>query len=143
VRRIAGPALGALGLAVIVAGTFLPWLDSGARTRNSYQAGGVARRLLDLSGWRAAGLAVWPFVGLACAIVIALYALELRRMSAGLGLLVGAAAAAVSAGVLSINGTDLIGPANSGPIVTIIGATAVITASSLLLLQHAVRTFRS
>ncbi|MDT4945558.1 MAG: hypothetical protein QOH14_2291 [Pseudonocardiales bacterium] len=142
-RRVAAPALGLLGLAVIVAGTFLPWLDSGRATRNSYQASGAARRLLDVSGWLGGALQAWPFVGLVCAAVVVLYALGLPRGAAGLGLLTGALAAAVAIGALTVHGNGLVAPATRGPAVTIAGATAVIIASTLLLLQPQTRATRS
>jgi hypothetical protein len=141
--RHTAAGLGSAGLAAIVAGTFLPWLDSGSTTRNSYQAGGVARRLLDVSGWLGAGLQAWPYVGLLCAAVVALFALGLPRSAAALGLLTAGCAAAVAAGALSVQGNGLVGPAIRGPIVTIAGATAVIMASSLLLLQRQPRRVRS
>lgn len=142
-KRVAAPALGLFGLAVIVAGTFLPWLDSGRATRNSYQASGAARRLLDVSGWLGGALRAWPFVGLVCAAVVVLYALGLPRSAAGLGLLTGAVAAAVAVGALSVRGNALVAPATRGPAVTIMGATAVIIAATLLLLERRPRAIRS
>lgn len=142
---LAGALAGVLGLVVIVIGTFLPWLKSGSVTRNSYQAGGAMRRLLDVPGWLGAALTAWPFVGLACAGVVVLFAAGLVRPSAVLGLLLGAFAAAVSAGALAVRGSGLVAPEAPGPVVTVVGATALITASTVLLLlpQRPARPHRS
>jgi hypothetical protein len=141
--RLALPATAGFGLAVLVAGTFLPWLHSGSTTRNSYQAGGLARRVIHVPGWLSGALVVWPFIGLVCAGVITLYAVALARSAALLGLLIGAGALAVSSGALAIHGNGAVAPAGTGPTVTIFGASVVMAASSVLLLEHHHRSTRS
>jgi hypothetical protein len=121
---------------VIVVGTFLPWLKSGSAQRNSYQAGGAMRRLLDVHGLSGAGLTAWPFVGLACASVVVVFAAGLPRAGAALGLLVGAAAGAVSIGVLTADRAGFLQPANTGPVVTLIGAAFVAASSTVCLLAR-------
>ena len=56
------PIVGAVGLVTIVLGTFLPWLRSGTHERNSYQAGGAVRRLVEPSATVDHLLALWPFI---------------------------------------------------------------------------------
>jgi hypothetical protein len=134
-RRLAAAGLaGFAGLAVIVVGTFLPWLRSGRATHNSYQADGTVQRLLDIRGPLRTALAVWPFVGLACAAVAALFALGLRASAAVLGLVLGAGAGAVAIGVLNVRGNTFARPAHPGPIVTLTGVILLMATATLLLL---------
>lgn len=64
-----------VGLAVTVVGTFLPWARSGSASRNVYAAGGLVERLVGVHGLSAALLDALPFLGLACAAVVALIVL--------------------------------------------------------------------
>jgi hypothetical protein len=134
--RLALPMTAALGLTLLVAGTFLPWLHSGSTTRNSYRAGATARRVIVVPDWLSGALVVWPFVGLLCASVITLYALQLSRSAAVLGLIVGAGATAVSIGALAVRGSGTVAPAGTGPAVTIFGACVLVTTSTVLLLHR-------
>ena len=53
--------------AVLVVGSFLPWLYSGERARSSFELVTVARRLgLSPEGWQGAALRLWPLVPLLC-----------------------------------------------------------------------------
>jgi hypothetical protein len=135
--------VGILGLGVILAGTFLPWLHSGTSDRNSYQAGGVARRVLAVPGWLSSVMVVWPFIGLLCAAVVALYAVQLSRSAAVLALAIGAGAIVVSVAVLTIRGSTAVSPASIGPAATIVGACILIISSSVLLLRRDRRPTRS
>lgn len=118
---------------VLVVGTFLPWLRSGQARRNSYQTGGALQRLLGLHGILDSAVSAWPFVGLLCAAVIAVFAVGLRRCAALLALLtaLGTGAAAVTA--LGVGGNSVLRPATLGPSVTLVGAVAVLAAATLLL----------
>jgi hypothetical protein len=113
----------ASGVTVLLAGTLLPWLRSGATLRNSYQAATALHAWV--SGAVATLLTVWPVVITAWALCIALYALRLRRVSAVLACLFGVLTAAVAVAVLGQDGQSgaLIGPVIAGPAVTLIGAT--------------------
>jgi hypothetical protein len=119
-----GAGAAAMGLAVLVAGTFLPWLRSGSALRDSYQSVGALR---DLVGNGAPGvlLDAWLTVIPACVVGVALYALRLRRASAAIGCLVSVTVGTTAALVL-VQGDDsgaLIGAAATGPTVTLVGAT--------------------
>jgi hypothetical protein len=119
-----GAGIAAGGLVVLVTGTFLPWLRSGTVLRDSFQAVGAVRELLDV-GVAGVLLAGWPAVVPACAVCVALYALRLRRTS---GVVCGILALAVgtAAGLASVQPGDagsLVGVATTGPIVTLAGAT--------------------
>jgi hypothetical protein len=130
----AGTIVGiALGLSLTVIGTFLPWMTSGSVTRNSYQAGGLARRVLQVPTWLSDALHVWPFIGLACAVVVALIVAGLPRPAGVLGMVLGVACAAVSIGTLALDGNAAVRPNSAGPAMSIIGAVIVLASSTLLL----------
>jgi hypothetical protein len=120
-------------LVCVVVGTFLPWLYSGSRSRNSYATGGALRRVFDVGGAADAALAAWPFVGLACAAAIATLLVGLPRVAAVVGLVAAAAAIAGSIAMLTADGNGIVRPANAGPIVTLVGALAVPTAVTIQL----------
>jgi hypothetical protein len=123
--------VGCAGLVCVVVGTFLPWLYSGSRTRNSYAADGAVRRVLGVSHIGDAALTVWPFVGLACGAAIAALLLGLRRTAAVVGLLAAVGAAVGAIAMLAAGGNGVVRPANIGPIVTLIGAAAVPVAATM------------
>lgn len=122
-----------VGLGAIVAGTFLPWMHSGATTRNSYQAGGVARRVLTVPAWLDTALRVWPYTAIAAAAVAAILLLGWTALAGGLGMLLSLGCGAVTAGTLSLAGNTAVSPAALGPLVTLTGAVVVLASSTLLL----------
>ncbi|HEX3087076.1 MAG TPA: hypothetical protein VHQ23_00365, partial [Ilumatobacteraceae bacterium] len=64
-RNVIGRVMATVGAAVALLGTFLPWLRSGARRRNSYDIFSLVERLgiseSSIVGW---GLRVWPLAPL-------------------------------------------------------------------------------
>lgn len=132
IRRMARPLL-ILGLGAIVVGTFLPWMHSGTATRNSYQAGGLARRVLQVPAWLNTALYVWPFTALAAAAVAALLVMGWTATAGGLGLVLSAGCSVVTIGTLSLGGTEAVSPAAVGPVITLSGAVVVLASSTLLL----------
>ena len=121
--------LGMLGVVLLVAGTFLPWLASGAALRNSYQAMAVARRLTALGdGTVGAALAAWPAFGGITAACLALYVVGLRRTAAvGISLLsVVAGTVATSLVVLLPPGDFTVRAVLLGPAVTEPGAALAV-----------------
>ena len=135
--------VGAVGLVATVVGTFLPWLRSGAHERNSYQAGGAVRRLVEPSGVVDHLLALWPFVGIACAASIALYLFRVRAPAVVLGCAsaLGAGAAAIAA--LATTATSFAEVEVIGPATTLTGATLVALAVLLRALSAAAAPRRS
>jgi len=124
-------------LVCLVVGTFLPWLYSGSRTRNSYAADGAVRRLLGVNGVGAAALAAWPFVAITCGASIAALLLGLRRTAALIGLLAAAGGVAGASAMLTAHDNGAFRPANVGPIVTLVGSLIVPAAAMIhLLLSH-------
>jgi hypothetical protein len=121
--------LGGLGALVLVIGTFLPWLSSGAALRNSYQAMAVARRLTPLGdGATGAALSAWPAVGGITAACLVLYAVGLRRSAAiGISLLsVVTGTVATATVVLLPPGEFTVRAVLLGPVVTVTGAVLAV-----------------
>ncbi|ONI84296.1 hypothetical protein ALI144C_16160 [Actinosynnema sp. ALI-1.44] len=127
----------AVGLALVVLGSFLPWVRSGTVFYNSYQSLGILRHLGFTDTFPALGilLDIWLGVIPAAAVAIAMYALRLRRTAAVLAvilaLLMGTIAGAATVqgenedGVISIAST---GPAVmlAGAVLTLLGAVVVL-----------------
>ncbi len=128
-----GAVLGGVGIVVLILGTFLPWLRSGRSERNSYETGGALRRLLGLHGVLDTAVSAWPFAGLLCAAVVAVFALGLPRCAAGLALLTALATGAVAVTAVLVDGNSFVRPLMLGPSVTILGATIVVVAATLVL----------
>ena len=110
------------GPAVLVLGTFLPWLRSGRTDRNSYATDGAVRRLLDVDGATAAALHAWPFVSLLCAAAVALVLLGRVGPGAVLAALAALVAGPVAGWALSAPNRGLLHAATTGPVVTLAGA---------------------
>jgi hypothetical protein len=134
-RTVAAAAL-CCGLAVLVIGTFLPWVRSGRTDRNSYAGGSALRRLVDVAGPLDAVLRVWPFVSLAAAGAIALLVLGRRRSAAALAALAALPGGAGAAWALSTVRHGLIRPAGLGPTVTLIGAGVTVIGVLACLQPH-------
>jgi hypothetical protein len=110
---------------VIVVGSFLPWLRSGRTSRNSYETGGAARRLIGASRLVDDLLGLWPIIGFACAGAVALYLIGLRTLAAVVAGLSAIAAGAASIAALAATANSFAKVALPGPVVTLIGATLV------------------
>jgi hypothetical protein len=132
-----GAGAAAAGLAILVLGTFLPWLRSGSVLRDSYQSAGALRGLIGgLNDQASALLAGWPAVIPCCAVCVAGYALGLRRSAAVLGLVV-AATVGTAAGLVAVQagGPDsLVAPVTTGPAVTLTGATIVLIGAIIVVI---------
>lgn len=126
-----------VGLLVVVVGTFLPWLQSGRATRNSYAADGAVRRLLDVSGPVDAALRMWPFVSLLCAVAAAAVILGILKIGFGLSMMAAVISGSVATVALAASPHGLVRPASAGPAVTLAGAiVAVIGALCALVLER-------
>ena len=125
--------LGVAGLVALVVGTFLPWLNSGQARRNSYETGGALKRLLGLHGPAEAAVSAWPLIALVCAAVVAIFAVGLRRSAALVALLTALVSGVVASAALLVHGNQFIRPVSLGPLVTLVGATGVLLAATLVL----------
>jgi len=140
-----GQVLGGLGVLLLVGGTFLPWLASGAALRNSYQAMAVARRLTALGdGAAGTALAAWPAFGGITAACLVLYVLGLRRTAAiGISLLsVVAGTVATALVVLLPPGDFTVRAVLLGPGVTAAGAVLSVVGAVTTLARPANRASR-
>jgi hypothetical protein len=116
---------GTVGLAVIVVGTFLPWLGSGSAQRNSYAAGGAVRRLVTVSSPVHDLLAGWPLIGVVAALAVAAAVLGHPVVGLGLAVLVAAVTGTCAAVVLPVHGNRYAHVITTGPITALIGAMLV------------------
>jgi hypothetical protein len=134
-RVLLGASLGAAGIVLLVVGTFLPWLRSGQVQRNSYKTGGDLQRILGTHGLVHAALTVWPFLALATAAVVAVFVVGLRRTAAGVGLLLAIAVGGVAVAALRQHRFGPVAIVYQGPLVTLIGATLLTLAATLVLIS--------
>lgn len=124
------------GLAVIVVGSFLPWLRSGNITRNSYESAGLADHfaLVD-NDFLATALRAWIAVPALATVSVTLIALRLGRV-AGVLVLATAGFVGTTAGILTVQATDpagLVGITAAGPVTSLAGSViALIGALGIL-----------
>lgn len=112
------------GVAILIGGTFLPWVYSGRVAKSSYSITGSLERHLNLPSWGAAIVSGWPLLGPICAGLVVIFALGLRRTAALLSLLLLVVVLLLSTGLLIV-GSRAAGPitiATLGPAVTLAGA---------------------
>lgn len=132
------------GLAVLVIGSFLPWLRSGNVRRNSYESAGLAEHfgLVD-NVVLSTLLRAWIAVPALSVIGVALFALGLPRVAAALVLPVSTLVGTVS-GALSVQAGDptgLVGITPMGPVTSLTGAViALIGALGVLMIAGRART---
>ena len=137
-RILIGRTFATIGTLMAVVGTFLPWLRSGTRRRNSYEIFALVDRIgfapSSLVGW---GLRLWPIVPLLLA-GAAISTWFPRRWLTGITVAIAVIyAGSVSAAVRSAPSTSLIA-VEIGPSVTLAGA-AILAAGSLLALVRCAR----
>ena len=140
-QRTLPAALGLLGLALIVAGTFLPWLRSGEVARNSYASAGSLQRLVDVHGAAGTLISAWPFLGLVCAGVATGFAIGMHRTAAAAALVPALFAGTMSLAALFAPAGRFASAVATGPTVTLAGATIVLVAAILVFTVN--RTERS
>jgi hypothetical protein len=133
----AGAGLGAVGLVLMVAGTFLPWSRSGMTYRNSYESLGVLRELGFIGGL----VNVWVGVIPVAAVTIAVFSIGLRRSAAIVTTVLSIIMGTIS-GVAAVQGADegsLIGIASSGPTVTLVGSVLALLGAVVVLVTQRTR----
>jgi hypothetical protein len=90
--RRAGIGASAVGMVVVVAGSFLPWVRTGRRARASFDLVGVADRLgVVRSGVVTVVAHAWVLVPLLVAVALAATALGAARVAAVLAVVTGSA----------------------------------------------------
>ncbi|MEA3185510.1 MAG: hypothetical protein QOJ74_1987 [Ilumatobacteraceae bacterium] len=121
-RVLIGRLVGTCGAVVLVVGTFLPWLRSGTRQRNSYDIFSLVERLgysrSHVIGW---GLRLWPVLPVLIAVAVTLLWFP-HRGFVGPGVVVAVVyAGLVSIAVRSASPGGIIS-VQAGPTVTFVGA---------------------
>ncbi len=110
---------------VLLLGTFLPWIRTGRRERNSYELLGLVDRLgFAPDGWAERAVRWWPIVPLL--VVAAVVCAWWRRHVVSVGL---ALAGVVYAAVVAIELAGRPGPALIGITVTLLGCTLLLAAT--------------
>jgi hypothetical protein len=101
-RAVVGRALQFAGLALVVAGSFGPWLRSGERSRTSYELFHVADRLGFLGDQPLAWLSsTWVFVPLLAGAAVALHLFDRHCLGTAVIVLVGVYALVIGGVVLA------------------------------------------
>lgn len=142
----AGATLGVVGLLVVVAGTFLPWLTSGGVDRNSYAVLGIVRRLRFVDGAAATALSLWPLIGTIAMAPVVAGILRWWRTAAVATLLFGALTGAGAGLVLAVAGGHRaagIGLSVTGPVATAAGALLAVVGAVLVLIGRGGRDVHS
>ena len=132
-----GAAAAVIGLLLVVAGTFLPWLTSGGVARNSYAVLGIVRRLRFVDGGATAtALSLWPLIGMVAMAPVVAGILRWWRTAAVATLVFGVLTGVGAGLVLAVAGGHRaagIGLSASGPAVTATGAAVAVAGAVLVL----------
>lgn len=113
---------GLLGFAVIIIGTFAPWLASGKTTRNLYSAAGVGHRLFGLGGVAGAAVDLLPLLSLLYLMVALLWSAGWVRVGAGLGVVLDLMVTLASVAALRAPRSGPVHVLGTGPYLTLLGA---------------------
>lgn len=138
-RRSASCLLLVTAIAMVVIGTFLPWLTSGDIPRNSYQlAGALTRfRVID-SGALSAVVTIWPLIGpvlMVPPILLAVRCWRAAGLVAGVLGLLGAAASVTTLIVVGHRSRLGIQLQDTGPLTVAVGSALLAIAGGLLMVR--------
>ncbi len=124
-RPLVGRLLATVGIAVAVVGTFLPWLRSGTRLRNSYEIFALVDRIgLSSSGLVGWGLRLWPIMPLLLGAAATVLWFPRRLLTGATVAVAVIYAGSVSAAVRSASSTALIA-IQVGPSITLLGVVTL------------------
>jgi hypothetical protein len=130
-RNLIGRVLATVGALVALVGTFLPWLRSGTRNRNSYEIFSLVDRLSisqsSLVGW---GVRLWPVMPFLLVLTVALLWFAPRAGAVAVATATVLYAGGVSIAVYRAPARSLVEIEN-GPVVTFFGL-ALLTAGVAL-----------
>jgi hypothetical protein len=130
-RFLIGRVLATSGALVALLGTFVPWLRSGTRRRNSYDIFSLVDRIgFSRSGAVGWGLRLWPIVPFLLAVAVTLQWFPRRWLTPASAGFVAVVVGGVALAVRSAPTTSFIA-AQEGPIVTLVGAV-LLAAGALL-----------
>ena len=120
-RNLIGRVLATVGALVAIVGTFLPWLRSGERRRNSYDIFSLVDRLgisqSSIVGW---GVRLWPLVPFLLVLTVVLLWFASRAPAAAVAAVTVLYASTVSVAVHRAPTRSLVS-VESGPLVTLCG----------------------
>jgi len=119
----------AAGLALIVAGTFLPWVVSGDVVRDSYQSISVLRAIRALDGNPLeAVLAAWTMIIPTVTVCVAGYAFGFRRAAATISTILAIICGTISGAAAVVGGGEDVGLgiAGAGPVTMLIGSVLTV-----------------
>jgi hypothetical protein len=123
--------LATAGALLAIVGTFLPWLRSGTRRRNSYEIFSLVDRLgisqSSLVGW---GVRLWPVVPFLLVLTISLLWFAPRLPAVAVAAVTVLYAGGVSLVVNRAQSSSLVA-VESGPVVTLCGLAALTVGTSL------------
>ena len=114
----------------MIAGTFAPWLRSGATTRDSYRTAGLLQRLLGIDGFAGAALDALPLLAVLSAGLLALVILGRIGIALVIGSLLAMAMAALSIAALHAPDSHGVRVATAGPAITLVGCVLIIVAAA-------------
>ncbi len=126
---IGAACLAALGLAVIAAGTFLPWVVSGKVLRDSYQSISVLRAVKVLDGNPLeVALDAWTMIIPAITVCLAGYAFGFRRSAATISTILAIICGTIAGTATVLGGGEDVGLgiAGAGPITMLIGSVLTV-----------------
>jgi len=120
-RNLIGRVVATAGALVALVGTFLPWLRSGTRDRNSYEIFSLVDRLgisqSSVVGW---GVRLWPIMPFLLVLTVSLLWLAPRAPAAVVGALTVLYASSVAIAVYRAPARSLVS-IERGPLVTLFG----------------------
>lgn len=134
VRRVLiGRALTSADALIVLVGSFLPWLRSGTRHRNSYDILSLVERI-GYSAHGAVGwaLRLWPVLPLLLVVAVTLVWSGRHTLAAAAAMIAAVYAGAVSIAVSAASPTGLIA-AEYGPWVTLAGAVLLLAGAAITL----------
>ena len=130
-RTLIGRVLATVGAGIALLGTFLPWLRSGRRGRNSYEIFSLVERLgisqSSLVGW---GVRLWPIVPFLLVLTVTLLWFAPRAPAMVVAAVTVLYAGGVSIAVRRSPSRPLL-TVESGPVVTLYGLALLIAGTIL------------
>jgi hypothetical protein len=126
---IGGACVAAAGLALIAAGTFLPWVVSGDVVRDSYQSISVLRTIGALDGNPLEMvLDAWTMIIPVVTVCVAGYAFGFRRAAATISTILAIICGTISGAATVVGGGEDVGLgiAGAGPVTMLIGSVLTV-----------------
>jgi hypothetical protein len=138
-RILIGRITATAGAVLALVGTFMPWLRSGTRRRNSYEIFSLVERLgFSRSGAIGWGIRLWPIVPFLLASAVTLLWFPRKWITPVVVALAAVYTGVVSVAVRSAPSSSFIAP-QSGSVVTLVGTIVLALAALTLALPRSMR----